>query len=257
MLKQFVKIYFFVFGRCFRLLSFGLFKKEGRVSLIQMATSLGFYKNQQALILPIVTTETLGLDEKEITIGNYRYEDGNTSLYELCIINSLIVKFKPANVFEIGTFDGRTALNMALNSTATGKVFTLDLPKELLPTVSFEVLEEEVEYINKNSSGNRLKNSHLNNKVVQLLGDSASFDFDELPQIDFIFIDGSHAFDYVISDSLKSINKIVNNGIIVWHDYGVWEDVTKALNFLYKTNFLFKSIKQIENTSMVILQVKK
>jgi len=39
-----------------------------------------------------------------------------------------------------------------------------------------------------------------------------------LPKINFIFIDGSHAYDYVIKDSLNSIAKIEDKGIIIWHD---------------------------------------
>lgn len=34
------------------------------------------------------------------------------------------------HIFEIGTFDRRTTLNMAYNSPLDTKIYTLDLPKE-------------------------------------------------------------------------------------------------------------------------------
>ena len=61
---------------------------------------------------------------------------------------------------------------------------------------------------------------------------------------------------YVISDSLKSQEKIEPNGIIIWHDYGVWVGVTNAINYLHQNNPAFKNMRQIENTSYVILQVQ-
>jgi Methyltransferase domain len=257
MLKKFINVYLYVLGKCLYILSFGMFKKQGRVSLITIATALDYYKKQHDLILPVIKSEILELNANAITVADFGFEDGNTTNYELCIINALIVKYKPVNVFEIGTFDGRTALNMAFNLDGGGKVFTLDLPKASLPGASLAILQDELTYIDKETPGIRIKNSAVSNKIVQLLGDSATFDFSSLPKINFIFIDGSHAYDYVIKDSLNSIAKIEDKGIIVWHDYGSWTEVTLALNFLHQNNPLFKDIRQIENTSIVLLQVNK
>ena len=257
MLKKFINLYLYVLRNCLYILSFGMFKKQGRVSLISIATALGYYKKQHNLILPIIKPEALGLNAREITVADFGVEDGNTTSYELCIINALIVKYKPLNVFEIGTFDGRTALNMAFNLNSEGKVFTLDLPKTALPGASLAILPDELAYINKETTGSRIKDSAVNNKIIQLLGDSATFDLGSLPKINFIFIDGSHAYDYVIKDSLSCIAKIEDKGIIIWHDYGSWTEVTQALNFLYQQNPLFKDMRQIDNTSIVLLQVNK
>ena len=50
-------------------------------------------------------------------------------MLEVMVIAALAREAAPANAFEIGTFDGRTTLNIAANLRAGGKVWTLDLPK--------------------------------------------------------------------------------------------------------------------------------
>jgi hypothetical protein len=69
--------------------------------------------------------------------------------------------------------------------------------------------------------------------------------------MDLIFIDGSHAYSYVISDSEKALKMIAPNGLILWHDYrGPREtrDVFKALNQLSKKI----PIKHIRETSLAV-----
>ena len=253
---KFINKYFFTAGRGLYLLTFGLFKKKNRVLLDKISTRLGYEAREHKLILPLVKIEELSPSNSVIALSEFDYVDGNTSLYELCVINSLVKKYRPENILEIGTFDGRTALNMALNTEGTGKVYTLDLPGTLKDNTRFALLDDEQLYVEKQQSGARIKDSNMGNKIIQLYGDSASYDFNELPPVNFIFIDGSHAYDYVISDSLKSQEKIEPDGIIVWHDYGVWVGVTNAINYLYGNNPAFKNMRQIENTSYVILQVQ-
>ncbi len=72
--------------------------------------------------------------------------------------------------------------------------------------------------------------------------------------IEFIFIDGSHSYEYLLNDS-KQVLKLLRNGkgVMLWHDYDVWEGVTRALNKLYLQDRQFKGLKHIEGTSMVCL----
>lgn len=42
--------------------------------------------------------------------------DGNVSRDELEIISRLVAYLKPQNIFEFGTFDGRTTINMATHA---------------------------------------------------------------------------------------------------------------------------------------------
>src|SRR5437899_236410 len=51
-------------------------------------------------------------------------------LVSLCLISRLI---QPKIVFEIGTFEGVSALHFALNSPDNCTVYTLDLPRDKSP----------------------------------------------------------------------------------------------------------------------------
>jgi predicted O-methyltransferase YrrM len=162
-----------------------------------------------------------------------RKADGNVNLMELAVLNALCRSTAPRSVFEIGTFDGRTTLNLALNSDAD--VFTLDLPANH-PT-RFEVVGADNRYVNKPASGARFTsepNCRLPcvRRITQLYGDSAAFDFSPWHgRVDFVFVDGAHSYDFVVSDSRVALQLLrPEGGVIVWHDYGVWPDVARALD---------------------------
>ena len=44
-----------------------------------------------------------------------------------------------------------------------------------------------------------------------------------------VFVDGSHAYDYVIADTDTAFRLVADKGMVIWHDYGVWDGVTRAL----------------------------
>ena len=76
-------------------------------------------------------------------------------------------------------------------------------------------------------------------------------------QMDFIFIDASHTYDYVKHDSQTALKLLRNGkGTILWHDYTPWWDgVVHALNELYQQNPQFKDLKRIENTTLAYLSI--
>ena len=48
---------------------------------------------------------------------------------ELAVLAQAAAAVSPGDeIIEIGTFDGRTTLNLALNAPPTSHIFTLDLP---------------------------------------------------------------------------------------------------------------------------------
>lgn len=64
-----------------------------------------------------------------------------------------------------------------------------------------------------------------------------------------MFVDGSHAYDYVLSDTDRALDLVDAGGIIVWHDYGVWEGVTRALEEIEAQRR--PGLKHIKGTSLV------
>ena len=71
--------------------------------------------------------EYLGRKTK-VHLEDFLSVDGNVTLEELVFICALARKKSPRNIVEIGTFDGNTTLQMALNTTGETSIFTLDLP---------------------------------------------------------------------------------------------------------------------------------
>jgi predicted O-methyltransferase YrrM len=188
--------------------------------------------------------------------GVYECGFGHTTEFELKVISNLVRKWDPRRIFEIGTFEGRTTLNMALNSSSNTEIITLDLPADELDSTKMEIEEGEIRYVKKDVSGERFIGHPAASKICQVYGDSASFDFDKYQNsVDVAFIDGSHAYEYVLNDSEKVFSILRKGGLMIWHDYTNWPGVWTALNELYEKDNRFKGIRHIGGTSIAILTV--
>lgn len=181
--------------------------------------------------------------------------NGNVRISELAILSALDASCRNgSNLFEIGTFDGRTALNFALNAPAACRIFTLDLPPDHV--TKYPLAPGERHMVEKPSPGCRYRkyrNKHpaAISRVHQLLGDSAAFDYSPYANsCSLVFVDGSHAYDYALSDTRAAMGIVEDGGIIVWHDYGIWEGVTKALEDLEEREGF--GLRNIRGTSLVI-----
>lgn len=204
-------------------------------------------------ILPVVPFKEL-LPSIDVDPIEKKDTNGNITLTELVVISQLIKNRKPKSIFEIGTFDGRTTLNLANFSPDDALVYTLDLPKSNIDDAKFGIEEGDRKYVEKETIGERFKKNPT--KITQLYGDSAVFDFSPYyGKIDFMFVDGSHSAPYAKSDTEQAFKMVKNGGLILWHDYGVWRGVTKVLNDYYKNDKRFINIKHIEGTCFVILEV--
>ena len=166
--------------------------------------------------------------------------DGNVRVSELAML-ALAAADVPAGseIVEIGTFDGRTALNLAINARPGVSIATLDLPADQASALAIE--DSERRYVDKPAPGARLRSCGdawraYAGRVVQLRGDSATFDWSpHLGRAGLVFVDGSHAYDYVRKDSetaLRLVRLVRPGGVVLWHDYGVWPGVNQALEEL-------------------------
>jgi predicted O-methyltransferase YrrM len=62
--------------------------------------------------------------------------------------------------------------------------------------------------------------SDAEQKVQQLFGDSKTLDVGRWAgTCDLVFVDGSHAYSYVVSDSAKALELVAPGGLVLWHDY--------------------------------------
>jgi hypothetical protein len=211
--------------------------------------------------IPTITESELGLDEVSVDTVEKEGQEGNIKNNELEIISKLIKKAEPLTVFEFGTFDGRTTINFARHTPPHAEVYTLDLPKEKMEETKFPLVStptlSETQYVWKEKSGTRYVGKEGGEKIVQLYGDSAVFDFSPYcGEISFIFVDASHAPDYVRNDTDIAVMLAKKPGaLILWHDYGKWPGVTAVLEWYYVNNPHFRGIRRIIGTSFALLRL--
>ena len=183
--------------------------------------------------------------------------DGNVSLLELTVLNSLVAVRRPRRIFEIGTFDGRTTVNFAANAPPDALVYTLDLPSAVDPVLA--VHSDDRPFIRRSQDGirgSRLSTAPERDRITQLEGDSATFDYSPFAgTMDLVFVDGAHSYEYVMSDTRKALALAAPGALIVWHDYGEWEGVTRALSELHATDARFAGLRWVRWTTLALLDV--
>jgi len=109
--------------------------------------------------------------------------------------------------------------------------------------------------VEKEQSGLRLEKYRKSDrsiiaKINQLFGDSASFDFSPFyNSCSLVFVDGSHAYEYALSDTYAAMKMVKKGGVIIWDDYGIWEGVTRALEEIEEKEKI--RLENISGTSLV------
>lgn len=179
---------------------------------------------------------------------------------ELAYLAFITKVLNPKNIFEIGTYRGRTALNFALNSSNGCTVWTLDLPFSERDdgALGFEQLTSADRKLVENSdTGVDYKGKDCEGKIRQMYGNSLSFDFSPYyNNMDLVFIDGAHYYEAAKSDTLNGLKMLNSGGFLVWHDfanYGAYNDVTRAVLDVLPG----KEVIQISNTQLAIYKKTK
>jgi hypothetical protein len=204
--------------------------------------------------IPMIELANLftGVDRALIEVPYTVPRDGNVPYGELLPLCAMVKQTGAKAIFEFGTFDGHTTLLLAMNSDVEARVFTLDLPPQNLHTLAYHADAADPKYFPKATEALRLRylDTAVAHKITNLYGDSATFDYSPYhKRMDFIFIDGSHSYEYVRSDTQNAFNMLSDQGVIVWHDYSpVWPGVFQFLQELCQQRQLF----QIANTSLVV-----
>ena len=129
-------------------------------------------------------------------------------------------------MFEFGTASGRTTYLWAKNSPAEAKITTITLGPDQLN--QYQEDKKDLDSAKKAAKKESIHEQFIysktavESKITQLFQDSKTLD--ETPyfnKCDLIFIDGSHSYSYVKSDSEKALKMIKKGGVILWHDYTV------------------------------------
>lgn len=246
---------------CVFLMIAGLFQARVRARLYEVVYQLGWRKrparepDAPALLVPAVAANALLPPSVVLRMAAFDTADGNVSGYELAVINALVAAFRPENCFEIGTFDGRTTVNIAANLVASGQVYTLDLPASEHAKTRLPLAHGDDQFICKPVSGSQFSGTPWAGRITQLYGDSATFDFSPYAgQMDLVFVDGAHSYAYVKNDTRMALRLLrPTGGMILWHDYGspYWKGLTQALNELRQEIPALAAIQHIAGTTLV------
>jgi hypothetical protein len=208
--------------------------------------------------LPVASWRDL-FPARPIALAQPRKNAGDVNLAELSVLATAAASLTGGQeIVEIGTFDGRTTLNLALNAPAHLAVFTLDLPPDTMP--KFGLAPGERAFVEKPRSGRHFLEpspqfAAAAGRITQLFGDSATFDWSaHLGRAGLVFVDGSHAHDSVLADTDTALRLVADKGVVIWHDYGVWEGVTRALEAIEASRHL--GLRHVRGTSLVVWKAK-
>jgi predicted O-methyltransferase YrrM len=150
------------------------------------------------------------------------------------VLAALSIVLDADSIFEIGTFAGETTWVLAHNQPKA-RVYTLDLPgPETVAVAGLELAHPQ--YFSRWARGRYFHGTPEGERITQLFGDSASFDFSPYAgKMDLVYIDASHSYSYVRSDTQAAFTMLSELGMIVWDDYTYYPGVYAYLNEIAPT----------------------
>jgi predicted O-methyltransferase YrrM len=183
---------------------------------------------------------------KKIDINQVRYilphfnlmSYRNAGLLQDIDISLLVSLFKSIGariIVEGGTFTGGTTSILACKFDI---IFTIDVDDGVFD--KSKTLEGQIpEILPRTQVGSLCRECE---NVIQLFGDTTNGDdikrmrnvIATYGKIDGMFVDFSHRYEDVLSDSINALSMVRNGGLIVWHDVknDPYIGVIKALEYL-------------------------
>ena len=242
-----------------------------RVSLTRPRSSLSWILRGHAAKDPVFVSQTYwhsgtlprralpavlpGIEGVEVCLPRVFDRKTGTSLSaeEACHLAAVTKFIAARRVLEIGTYDGNATLVLAANLPADGQVVTVDLPPDFKPEQQDSLTHSEVELnlTARDQLGRQFRGHPLSSRIRQVYGDSGALDWSSFGgPFDLIFIDGCHSDPYVRSDSKNAMEQLAPGGVIIWHDYGAYADVSNVLDEIAKAWKAEIEISAIEGTRL-------
>lgn len=150
--------------------------------------------------------QTFGDVETEPKTEQFGTITERTAILALCRV------FKPSVFLEIGVNTGITANYLLRNCGYIEKYIGVDVEKNFKPELKLQ--EGEI----PEKAGKLVKDDRF--ELILTKKGSKELKVSQIGQVDMALIDGSHAYKDVKKDT-ELAKKLVKNGVILWHDYGV------------------------------------
>ena len=185
----------------------------------------------------------------DIRRGLDRSPSTSVNMHELAVLCALAKFTEAKNILEIGTFRGNTTLNLAVNTPQSTNIKTVDLPDNW----SGEMEISEPRSKTRGKIGIQFRGTGYTKRITQIYGDSTKIDWKRMGSpFDFVFIDGCHLHDFVVADTENAFENVKKGGVILWHDYGMIEDVSRAVDRFGKNH----DIHRIHSTRLALTVVE-
>src|SRR6185503_1284604 len=159
---RFARRYGFAAASAAYLFTLGMRSARNRQLIRAIAGHFGFQEDYPRE-LPVVDLHDTTRDSTQTTLHDPVGEDGEVSLLELLALARLVRERRPARILEVGTFNGRTTLNMAANAPPESRVITIDLPPSV--QASFDLEPSERMFVDKPQSGARFLDSPYRDRI--------------------------------------------------------------------------------------------
>ena len=171
------------------------------------------------------------------------------------LLYSLIAKFRPKNVLEIGMAEGYSTLCMAWAMTdynINGRIFTIDPKPFDVPIKRKITWEENPEHdtilLSTKELWNKFADKEWIEKIEVLTGFSGEVlqkKTEKFPKMDMGFIDGHHVYESVIHDFYAFLRTASENFYLLFDDYipNETDGVTKVIDEEVVPNFDVTLIK--------------
>lgn len=197
--------------------------REEVLRLLRVASAARYLPRLPAAMLEDIFP---GIGDLEISM---RHEVRSRALAhgEAYVLSLITAYLKPDRIFEIGTGSGQGTTLMA-RQAPNAHIDTLDLGSEE-PALTPQ--KDEPPLADTGAVGVAFRDTEQEAAITQHFGDSARFDFAPFErQMDLVFVDGAHSYDYVRSDSEAAFSLASARGVIVWDDCSFFcPGVSKAL----------------------------
>lgn len=160
-------------------------------------------------------------------------------------IHSLIRRYKPTSLLEIGTSAG-TGTNVICNAMGIrrglreffgeqpARVYSIDVPPGTDPKRI---------YPDKHPEDGHPERAGVNCRFpyTQLFGDSTKFDFSPYYPLEAWFVDGKHNYEYAKKDTEQALK--AKPKLIIWHDMQIPEVEKAVIEVMAKQPYDVKRVK--------------